>query len=72
MNTPKEKAMKSLEGFRLNVMLGLDVSYDVYMDDDVLKAIDIAIDETEKEASEIIKQIMKQKADEQLDNGIKI
>lgn len=41
----KEKAIKSLEGFRLNVVLSLDVDYDVYKTDDIEKAIDIAIKE---------------------------
>ena len=45
----KEKAIKSLGGFRLNVVLNLDVDYDVYKTDDIGKAIDIAIRTTIKD-----------------------
>ncbi len=35
----KTFVLKELEGFRLNVMLGLDVDYDVYQEKDILKAL---------------------------------
>ena len=45
----KEKAIKSLEGFRLNVTLNLDVDYDIYKISDIEKALDVAIQEAKKE-----------------------
>ena len=51
----KEKAIKSLEGFRLNVVLNLDVDYDVYKIDDIEKAMGIVTTEKDNKIKELEK-----------------
>lgn len=65
----KEKAVKSLEGFRLNVVLGLDVDYDVYKTDDIEKAIQIALNE---QALKILDEVLRQRVEKFKGLGIHI
>ncbi len=50
----KKEVIKSLEGFRLNVVLDLDVDYDVYGINDMETAIDLAIEKTQQEILKMI------------------
>ena len=44
-----EEVKNELDGFRLNVVLGLDVNYDVYKENDIIRAVNKALTSSTKE-----------------------
>ncbi len=57
MNPNKDKLIeemkKELDGFRLNVVLGLDVDYDVYKESDIIRAFEKALSSANKQIKEL-------------------
>ena len=48
-----EEIEKELDGFRLNVVLGLDVDYDVYKKDDIIRAVNNALKQSQDKIDEL-------------------
>ena len=55
MNEDKiiKEIKKDLDGFRLNVVLGLDVNYDVYKESDIIRVVTKALSKSNKEIEEL-------------------